>query len=131
MCPSSVVNNSPEVAFHTRTVPFADPDTMRDPFGENDTEFTSLGSVIGLPIGFPVWLSHTRTVPFAEPDTMRDPSGENDTELTAPVDPFKIALLVKNGVSGEIHDPLPSKLYLGSSGCGNPYVNTSSLLHSS
>ena len=65
-----------------------DPDTMRDPSGENDTEFTqSVCPSSGPNTHSPDTASHTRTVLSSDPDTMRDPSGENDTDVTEEVCP--------------------------------------------
>ena len=38
--PSTTRTHSPDDASHTRTVLSSDPDTMRDPSGENDTDHT-------------------------------------------------------------------------------------------
>ena len=67
---------------HTRTLLSSDPDTTRDPSGENDTENTSPVCPSSVFISSPDDASHTRTLLSHDPDTMRDPSGENDTDNT-------------------------------------------------
>ena len=75
--------HSAETEGHTREVLSPDPDTMRDPSGENDTEYTQpVWPSSGPRTPSPDTASHTRTVSSSDPDTMRDPSGENDTEHT-------------------------------------------------
>src|SRR5712675_456760 len=82
---------SPVSASQRRMVLSDEPDTIRDPSGENPTELTSLECPSsGLPMGSPVSASQRRMVLSSEPDTIRDPSGENPTELTRLECPWKI-----------------------------------------
>src|SRR5882757_5959640 len=60
-----------------------EPDTIRDPSGENATELTPLECPSsGLPMGSPVSASQRRMVLSHEPDTIQDPSRENATDST-------------------------------------------------
>ena len=82
------MRDCPDTASHTRTLSSSDPDTMRDPSGENDTEVTpEVWPSSGPNTHSPDDASHTRTLLSLDPDTMRDPSGENDTENTEEVCP--------------------------------------------
>jgi len=67
--------------FHSRTVESSEPDMMRVPSGENETDKTDLVCPRkGSPNGSPVAASHTRTVKSTEPDTTRMPQAR--TRLT-------------------------------------------------
>src|SRR5882672_3119916 len=82
---------SPVSASQRRIVLSSEPDTIRDPSGENPTELTSLECPSSdLPMGSPVSASQRRMVLSSEPDTIRDPSGENPTDLTISECPWKI-----------------------------------------
>ena len=75
---------SPVSASQRRIVPSREPDTIRDPSGENATERTQLECPLsGLPMASPVSASQRRMVLSHEPDTIRDASGENWTENTS------------------------------------------------
>src|SRR5712671_3106069 len=82
---------SPVSASQRRMVLSNEPDTIRDPSGENPTELTGLECPLsGLPMESPVSASQRRMVLSHEPDTIRDPLGENATELTMLECPWKI-----------------------------------------
>ncbi len=71
--PASV---SPVVAFQTRIIPPAEPETKRWPSGENDTDETQAVGPVNRPASVsPVEAFNTRIVPHVA-ETMRWPSGE-------------------------------------------------------
>lgn len=77
-------------AYQSLTVSSAEPDTMRLPSDENDTELTQAECPCkDSPDDCPVAMFHSRTVLSYEPDRMRVPSGEKATDETKPVCPRK------------------------------------------
>lgn len=83
-------NSCPIAAYQSLTVSSAEPDTMRLPSDENDTELTQAECPCkDSPDDCPVAVFHSRTVLSYEPDTMRVPSGEKATDETKPVCPHK------------------------------------------
>lgn len=69
-----------------RMVQSLEPDTMKQPLGENATELTEpVCPVIGRASGRPVRVSITQILQSLEPDITRMPSGENATERTESV----------------------------------------------
>src|SRR5258707_645415 len=72
---------------HTRTEWSQEPETMRLPSGENETEVTLLVCPCSSFSCSPVIKSHIRTDLSSEPETIRLPSGENETEVTQSVCP--------------------------------------------
>src|ERR1700721_3335104 len=69
-CPRIVSRCRPLSASHTRRVLSSDPDAMRVPSGEKETEVTNMECPVKVERCAPLTASHTRRVLSPDPDTI-------------------------------------------------------------
>lgn len=71
------------------------PDTIRSPLGENDTQWARVSSLElsysnSMPEQLPLPTFHVRSVPLTLPETTWLPSGDNTTDETRSLCPFSV-----------------------------------------